>query len=295
MEMMHRELARLNHRRLEPTVPGVDDEAELANERTASELELKLLRAERRAIATLAARAPTDADAFVVWFEALKQTGPGQHDRLFPWLAEEATHAELCWFLFQEVAGEAGFDDLVALAQVKMPARAKLEMARNYWDEMGQGTLKGMHGGMLADLCDELALHPRADQVVWETVAVGNLMLAMAKHRSWAYHAVGALGAIELTAPTRVSFVHDGLARLGISPRGRKYFAVHATLDVKHSEAWDREVLHTLVADRPEVAVALAEGALIRMSAGARCFVRYRRELALGSRDGALRGWRPPE
>ena len=52
----------------------------------------------------------------------------------------------MLWFLTQEVAGEAGFDDLLAMTQVKMPVTAKLEMARNYWDEMGRGRDTAMHG-----------------------------------------------------------------------------------------------------------------------------------------------------
>ena len=66
------------------------------------------------------------------------------------------------WFLTQEAAGEAGFDDLVAYTQVKLPARAKLELARNYWDEMGRGNAKGMHGPMLERLVEALALEPRS-------------------------------------------------------------------------------------------------------------------------------------
>ena len=58
------------------------------------------------------------------------------------------------WFLQQEVAGEAGFDDLVAMTQVKLPCRAKLEMARNYWDEMGQGHGPAMHGALLDRLVE---------------------------------------------------------------------------------------------------------------------------------------------
>ena len=53
------------------------------------------------------------------------------------WIAGEASLEQLKWFFEQEAAGEAGFDDLVALTQVKLPAGAKLELARNYWDEMG--------------------------------------------------------------------------------------------------------------------------------------------------------------
>ncbi|HEX8820292.1 MAG TPA: hypothetical protein VF794_10230 [Archangium sp.] len=52
-------------------------------------------------------------------------------------------------------------------------------------------------------------------------------------------------------------------------------------LDVKHSEAWNRELLRTLVEADPRVARPIAEGALMRLDAGARCFERYRRELGL--------------
>jgi hypothetical protein len=64
------------------------------------------------------------------------------------------SNEEMKWFLTQEVAGEAGFEDLTALTQVKLPPRAKLELARNYWDEMGRGNAKGMHGPLLATLAE---------------------------------------------------------------------------------------------------------------------------------------------
>ena len=47
-------------------------------------------------------------------------------------------------------------------------------------------------------------------------------------------------------------------------------------LDVKHSEAWNREAIAPLVADDPRRAAAMAEGALIRLKCGERCFERYR-------------------
>ena len=87
------------------------------------------------------------------------------------------------------------------LSQVKLPARAKLELARNYWDEMGRGNPKGMHGPMLEALVDALELEPTIETTVWESLALANAMTAMATTRRYAYHAVGALGVIELTAP----------------------------------------------------------------------------------------------
>jgi hypothetical protein len=50
-------------------------------------------------------------------------------------------------------------------------------------------------------------------------------------------------------------------------------------LDVKHSEAWNREALRPLVEEDPRRATAIAEGALMRLHCGALCFERYRSEL----------------
>lgn len=280
-EQLHRTLAAFNRERLEPGLPADDLADRLTREMTLRRLELAFLSAERRRILPLLRDVPREPDAFVAWFAALKDWAPGQGDPLFPYLAERATLTEMRWFLLQEMAGEAGFDDLVALAQVKMPPRPKLEMARNYWDEMGRGRPEAMHGPMLEVLAEAQGLHPTSQNTVWESAALGNLLAGLASNRAYAFHAVGALGAVELTAPGRVGLVDQGLKRLGMSPPERRYFTIHATLDVKHSEAWNREVLHPLVAERPELALPLAEGALMRLTAGARCFERYRKELGV--------------
>ncbi len=260
-------------------MPVGDWRSELDEEWHFGLLEGELVERRRAAVSPRAALAPSSPEAFVAWFEDLKLSGPGQSDPLFAWLAKEAPREAMIWFLEQELAGEAGFEDLVSLTQVKMPAGPKLELARNYWDEMGQGHASGMHGPMLGRLAEMLEL-PRDDRhVVEEALALGNLMIAMAAHRRYAFHSIGALGVIELTAPGRAKCVNDGLRRLGIEGEARRYYALHSTLDIKHSEAWNAEVLRPLVAERPEVARAIAEGALIRLEAGARCFARYRSEL----------------
>lgn len=278
-EVLHQRLTLFNRRRLQPRLPGEADDLE--RELDLRRLERAFVEAERHQVHARAATAPTGPEAFVRWFEDLKEHGPGQGDPLFPWLAEHATPEQLHWFLQQEVAGEAGFDDLVALTQIKMPVTAKLELARNYWDEMGRGNPDGMHGPMLETLAQTLELSASTEEVVWEAIALGNLMVALAENREYAFHSVGALGAIELTAPTRVGHVNAALQRVGVPANARHYFALHATLDVKHSEAWDREVLATLVAAQPKVATAIAEGALMRLTAGQRCFERYRRQFRI--------------
>jgi hypothetical protein len=276
---LHARLAIYNRHRLTAGLPADDADRDLLAELAQRRLERAFVEDERSAIVARAEAAPRDPHGFIAWFEALKSTGPGQGDPLFPWLAETASLAEMRWFVKQEAAGEAGFEDLTALAQLKLPTRPKLEMARNYWDEMGRGTEKGMHGPMLAALVRALDIESLSDPLVWETLALGNLMMALALDRHYGFHAIGALGAIELTAPTRAVHVAQGLKRLGLKPAERHYFALHAVLDLRHSETWNCEVLAPLVAEQPDAAPALAEGALMRLAAGARCFQRYRQVL----------------
>jgi hypothetical protein len=278
-DSFQRGLAHWNRERLSPAFPDPDWQKRLERDTRMLRLEGGFVEELRESIRQDAARAPTDAEGFIAWFEELKQIGPGQGDPLFPWLAETATRDELRWFFEQEAAGEAGFDDLVAMTQVKLPTRPKLELARNYWDEMGRGNAKGMHGPMLDTLVETLEVDPVIENTVWESLALANAMTAMATSRRYAWHSVGALGVIELTAPGRSACVAQGLRRIGLSDRERRYFDLHAVLDVKHSEEWNKEALRPLVEEDPRRATAIAEGALMRLVCGERCFARYRAEL----------------
>jgi hypothetical protein len=274
------ELAKYNGRQLNPAFPSADWRDDIAAEAKVAIAEVEYVEAVRKEIAPLVVDIPDDVDGFVAWYEDLKETGPGQGDPLFPWLAEQASREEMLWFITQEVAGEAGFDDLLAMTQVKMPTTAKLEMARNYWDEMGRGREKGMHGPMLERLAAYLEVDASPEHVLPESLALGNMMLTLARHRQYTYHSVGALGVIEMTAPTRAGYVDAGLKRLGIPSKKRHYFRLHAVLDVKHSECWNREVLRSLVSEIPESAAAMGEGAILRLWHGWRCFERYREHFA---------------
>ncbi len=289
--LLHQRLAGRNRARLRPTLDEAptDFSSELADRRD----EERFLSLSRRDVQTLLAGVPRDPDGFVAWFVALRDAGPGQGDSLFAWLAEQASPDEMRWFLGQEVAGEAGFEDLLALTQLQMPTRPKLEMARNYWDELGRGGQAGMHGPMLEQLATALAVKLPIADTVWPALALSNLMVALAWNRHYAYQAVGALGVIELTAPGRAERVNAGLRRLGVSPGTRKYFALHATLDVQHSLAWNTEVIRPLVAADPRCARAIAEGAVLRLAAGARCFDCYRDVLLTTTTPSARAAPRP--
>lgn len=281
-EIFHRSLAHFNRGRTAIGTPDHDWQESLATEFIFRQAETRYLEQKRHAVVGMLPSQHLDQAQFLQWFASLEHIGPGQQHFLFDWLASEASLDDMRWFLRQEAAGEAGFEDLLAYAQVKLPARAKLECARNFWDEMGHGKQGAMHGEMLEKMVLGLDLQPTIDTTVWESLALGNTMLGLALSRRYAYHAIGALGIIELTAPRRVKKIAVGMRRLGIDARLRAYAELHAVLDVSHARAWSAEVIRPLIEADSRCARWIAEGALMRLACGAQCYDRYARELFTG-------------
>src|SRR5690349_10222883 len=83
-------LARWNRDRLEPRLPGDDWQEAIDCDAAMLRLQADFLEALRAQVADRARAAPTEAQAFLGWFEDLEQSGPGQHDPLFDWLEAEA-------------------------------------------------------------------------------------------------------------------------------------------------------------------------------------------------------------
>lgn len=276
---LHGLLSELRARRLRPTTP--DSPPFFERDRRLAELEERFLRRERARIGNRAREAPVEPDAFVAWFDALEEHGPGQHHPLLEWLARDADLAQMRFFLQQELVAEDGVEDLVALAQRQLDPGPKLELARRNLDAMDVGREEGARGGRLRELAGELVLEPSARPIVWESSAIANLMMGLAYNRRYAYHAIGALGAIELTAPGRCVLVARGLERLGVAGAGRTYDARCAAGDGPRRAQWKRDVLCPLVSRDGSLSRWLAEGALMRMEAGRRAHERYRRELGI--------------
>ena len=64
---------------------------------------------------------------------------------IYVWLARQATWAQVIAFLTLEGGPDANFDDLVAICQLGLTGAAKVELAANYWDEMGSGNQLAVH------------------------------------------------------------------------------------------------------------------------------------------------------
>jgi hypothetical protein len=276
-ETLHRTLARANAQRLHPrrSATTVDFEVELERETSIRRMERQFIEEQRVCIKAQASAVATDPDGFLAWFVSLRESQLGQTDALFPWLAERANQQQMCWFLEQERANETSFGDLVALTQVNMPARPKQELARNYWDEMVRS--HATDTPRTAVQCPKHAVQP--DAAVWESLALGNLMVALATTRHYAYQSLGALGVAELTAPKSKQFVQAGLLRLGLKVEIPDYYSSSTRFDALHSAAWQKEVIEPLIASDSTLAPLIAEGALMRLNSAALCCERYRKEL----------------
>jgi hypothetical protein len=211
---------------------------------------------------------PGDPDDFARWFRDTAFAHPLYEHDLYAFLACEASRAQLEWFFRMECAGEAAFDDLVALAQVGTRGEVKMEMASNYWDEMGKGKTHAVHTHLFHQLIDGLDLKaPAASDLPWQVLAGVNVMLWSCIPRRNAFRAQGTLGAVELLAPQRCTRLVHGALRVGIKKKSVVYYGAHAIIDIGHAEGWLEHVVKPQVAVHPSARVGIAEGLIARADA----------------------------
>lgn len=222
----------------------------------------------RASVALSPASLPSDPDLFVEWYRRTAFGHPLYEHELYSFLASEASREQIEWFFTMESAGEAAFDDLVALSQVGTSGDVKMEMASNYWDEMGNGKEHAVHTHLFHRLADDLAVtSPSADDLPWQVLSGVNLMLWCAVSRRNAFRAQGALGAVELLAPQRCTRVVHGAHRVGISKKTMSYYGAHAIIDIGHAEGWLDRVVRVQVAEIPDSRIGIAEGLVTRANA----------------------------
>ena len=211
-------------------------------------------------------------------------------DRLpaaYRWLAKEASWDELVEFLALEGGPDGGFDDLVALCQVGLSGSAKLELGKNYWDEMGQGDPQGVHTVLHHRLVEAVRMPhvPRAELPVeaLERAALGGLL---ATSRWLQPEMLGALGLLELQAGPRCRLVLQGFDRLGAPADAYPFYVEHAEVDPVHGRDWVDKAIVPTVAERPEWAARIVKGAWWRSTTNLRFFEALRVQL-LGERAAA--------
>ncbi|MCW2623024.1 MAG: hypothetical protein JWL64_2626 [Frankiales bacterium] len=204
-------------------------------------------------------------------------------DRLpaaYRWLAEQATMGEMIDFLALEGGPDGGFDDLVALCQIGLSGSAKLELGRNYWDEMGRGDADAVHTTLHERLVAALDLpHVPRERMPTEGLERAALGGLLSTNRWLQPELLGALGLLELQAGPRCRLVLQALDRLGAPAAAYPFYVEHAEVDPVHGRDWVEQAIAPTVADHPEWGPRIIKGAWWRSAINLRFFEALRVEL----------------
>jgi hypothetical protein len=193
-------------------------------------------------------------------------------DRLpevYTWVAKHADRTGIVRFLSLEGGPDAGFDDLVAICQLGLPARAKMELATNYWDEMGNGDPRAVHTYLHEQLSDALRLESVEDE---STLARGAILGLLATNRALQPELLGALGLIELQAGPRSRLVVQGLMRIGAPEEAVPFYQVHAEVDPRHGKGWLDNAIEPVLGEYPGIGERVVRGAMWRSRTNAELF-----------------------
>jgi hypothetical protein len=197
-------------------------------------------------------------------------------DRLptpYRWLAKTASWDEVVHFLALEGGPDGGFDDLVAQCQIGLTGSAKLELAQNYWDEMGNGVQERVHTVMHDDLVAAIGMPriPREEQPeqALERVALGGLF---ATNRWLQPEMIGALGLLELQAGPRCRMVLQAFDRLGAPAGAYPFYVEHAEVDPRHGKDWLDRAVGPLSQQIPDWTPRMLRGAWWRSRTNAGLF-----------------------
>jgi hypothetical protein len=194
-------------------------------------------------------------------------------DRLpavYKWLARSADWDEVVRFLAIEGGPDAGFDDLVAACQIGLTGAPKMELAVNYWDEMGNGDPAAVHTTLHDQLVEAIDM-PRLPLTQQPVSALARAALGglLATNRWLQPEMLGALGLIELQAGPRCRLVLQALERWGAPAAAYPFYEVHAEVDPRHGKDWLDKALVPTVTSQPEWGARILRGATWRSAVNA--------------------------
>jgi hypothetical protein len=185
---------------------------------------------------------------------------------VYRWLAAEAAPAQVRRFIAAEGGPDGGFDDLVALCQLGLDGGPKMELAKNYWDEMGRGVPHRVHTQLFRAMNQALHLaSPSRQDLGLEALRRQALPGLLATNRWLQPEMIGALGVIELQAGPRCRCVVKALGRVGADRGALPFYEEHAVADPRHGKDWLDGVVGPLAED-PDWAPGMIRGARWRVA-----------------------------
>ena len=216
---------------------------------------------------------PREGQAYVSWLRRLiHDHWVFNHEIYDPFLAKHATRENMKYFFAQETTLDPKFDDCLALMQLGTTGLIKLELAHNYWDEMGNGKPEEVHTALFSHVIDELGITPEYVKSTLSTISKssGNLSAGVCFDREHFYKAIGYFGVSEYLAPSRFKKILLGFNRLNFSDKSNLYHDLHITVDTGHAQGWFKNVIAPLVDKSEHAAREITRGAFYRLNNSAR-------------------------
>jgi Iron-containing redox enzyme len=216
--------------------------------------------------------APTAPRAYVSWLKQYaREHRVYKHPYYRTFIRDHASPDDLRAYVMQESVVDGRFDDLLAMMQVGTSGPAKMEIAANFWDEMGNGNPAEVHTHLFNSIFkvfdiqdDELERSLTANALL-----SGNLAVLLCRYRRFYPEAVGFLGMTEWLVPERFTQVLHAWDRLRLPEDGIVYHRLHVTIDSKHAAGWFHNVVLP-AAESPRMRLGMARGTLWRLNSSAR-------------------------
>ncbi|MEW2608703.1 iron-containing redox enzyme family protein [Streptomyces sp. NPDC047880] len=212
---------------------------------------------------------PESGPEYVRWLKAVISDHPaGWHPLYHQHLAEHGSTEDLRLLLAQETSLDPRFDDILALLQIGRHGVEKMEIAANYWDEMGNGEHAGVHTTLFSQALEAIGADPEyiRREFLLEAGISGNISACLALSRRHYHKAVGYFGVTEYLAPRRFRCVVDAWRRHDLDEVGIVYHDLHIGVDAGHAAGWFKNVIGPLVSADPAAGRDIALGAMIRLN-----------------------------
>lgn len=215
---------------------------------------------------------PVTSSDFESWYQEWRMRHREATAPLFSYLTKDASLTDMAIFFVMEERVDSRFDDLMALSQLGTSGAIKMTIARNYWDEMGDGDPDIVHTKMFDDSVRYMKQHLESvgvdlhDIESVPAIANASVLLMYGLRRRFNPRLIGALGILESTAAERFQAMVDGCKRLGVPQHVIKYQWMHVGIDDNHGQEWFTGVLMPLVKESPELMREIALGVVIRFN-----------------------------
>lgn len=221
---------------------------------------------------------PQRAQDFEPWYRGCFRQQVAAAESFFDDLAQSATLEELSVYILYEEQVDGRFDDVIALAQLGLKGAAKVALASNYWEEMGEGDETQMHTRLFAESATYFRkaingspLKPFV-QPTAEALANGNLLMLLAIRREHCAKLLGALTLLEHTAPKRFSRAVAAMSRLAVPKPIIFYHEMHVRIDAKHGDDLLNRVVLPMLEARPDLTADVATGVQMRLQVANRYY-----------------------